>query len=98
MIGRTQTNGPNDYPIVHTIQDHYALFPLSSWGKVDIKYKIEYQKKQNGLNPVDQITYMNAATFFQTMTKAMYMNPPWIENPEMNRTLTALDLVPSQNV
>jgi hypothetical protein len=96
VIGRTQTNGANDYPIVHTMQDQYALFPLSSWGKGSTQNKIEYQKKQMGLNPVNQITYMNAATFFQTMMKAMYMNPSWIENPETNRTLAALDLVPSR--
>lgn len=98
VIGRTQTNGPKDYPMVHAIQDHYALVPLSSWGKFDNQYKIDYRKKQMNLNinPVNQITNMNPATFFQIMTKAMYRNPPWIENPTMNKKLTALDLLPSQ--
>ena len=33
IIGRTQTNGKDDYPAVHAIQDQYKLMPLSAWGK-----------------------------------------------------------------
>ena len=96
VIGRTQTNGPQDYPIVHAIQNQYTLVPLSHWGKIDTQYNMECPKKPLNLNPVDQIIAMDATTFFQIMLKAMYINPPWIENPAMNRTLTALGLVPSR--
>lgn len=96
IIGRTQTNGAKDYPIVHAIQDNYALIPLSCFGKLEAQYNDDYAKNPLSLNPVDQITAMNAATFFQTMLKAMYMNPPWIEDPAMNRKLATLDLVPSE--
>jgi len=96
IIGRTQTNGPKDYPIVHAIQDNYALIPLSYFGRLEAQYNVDHAKKPLRLNPVDQVTSMNAATFFQTMLKAMYMNSPWIEDPAINRKLTALDLVPSK--
>ena len=33
IIGRTQTNGKEDYPAVRAIQDQYKLTPLSAWGK-----------------------------------------------------------------
>lgn len=33
LLGRTQTNGPKDYPAVHAIQDGYKLVPLSAFGK-----------------------------------------------------------------
>ena len=33
IVGRTQTNGKDDYPAVRAIQDQYKLTPLSAWGK-----------------------------------------------------------------
>ena len=33
ILGRTQTNGPEDYPAVHAIQAGYKLIPLSQFGK-----------------------------------------------------------------
>ena len=33
IIGRTQTNGPEDYAAVHTLQKQYTLIPLSVYGK-----------------------------------------------------------------
>jgi hypothetical protein len=100
IIGRTQTNGPKDYSIVHRIQDNYTLTSLSTWGNATISYcnnSPENQMNLNQLPPVDQVANMNAATFFQTMMIAMYMNPPLLEDPAINIRLAALGLVPSQN-
>jgi len=31
LMGRTQTNGPDDFERVHAVQDQYSLTPLSRW-------------------------------------------------------------------
>jgi hypothetical protein len=33
IIGRTQTNGPNDYDAVHKVQDRFKITLLAEWGK-----------------------------------------------------------------
>lgn len=33
ILGRTQTNGPNNYTAVHKVQNGYTITPLSQWGK-----------------------------------------------------------------
>lgn len=33
IIGRTKTDGPEDYPAVHKIQAGFVVTPLSKWGK-----------------------------------------------------------------
>lgn len=65
IIGRTQTNGPSDYPTVHRFQDTMALTPLSAWpgpgpavsGTVDPTVDMETP-------PLQQVDGMDAATFF----------------------------------
>lgn len=99
IIGRTQTNGPQDYQIVHTIQNNYSLIPLSCREKLDYQYPSNHsnhRKNQQNVNPVDLVAGMDAVTFFQTMMRVIAQNPAWIEDPEMNQKLAALGLIPNQ--
>jgi hypothetical protein len=78
LIGRTQTNGKEDYAAVRAIQDQYKLTPLSAWGK-------DYTPPDNapvaaGIDvktpPVEQVAKMDAATFFMRLNALMKDNPP----------------------
>ncbi len=78
IIGRTQTNGREDYAAVHAIQDKYKLTPLSSWGKsyappdnVPIASGVDMKTA-----PVQQVSKMDATTFFGRLNALMKDNPP----------------------
>lgn len=78
IIGRTRTDGKPDYPAVHAIQDQYALTPLSAWGHpyhppADISVDAGIDATTP---PVDQVTAMDAVTFFARLNDLMADNPP----------------------
>ena len=79
IIGRTQTNGPDDYKNVHKIQDGYRITPLSQWGE---SYEIPPFKPDPSVDmktdPVKQVTGMSAAEFFAYAAELMSMHPPHI--------------------
>jgi hypothetical protein len=67
IIGRTQTNGVNDYDAVHRIQDGYRITLLADWGKTarhieqkidpTVDVKTEPLRKVNDMAPVDYFKY-----------------------------------------
>jgi hypothetical protein len=94
IIGRTQTNGPADYPAVHKIQDGYRLTPLSAFGKpftppagkvdpaIDMK-----------IAPVDQLRKMSAETFFNRLATLLKSDPPPAADAPVLEKLKAIGVV-----
>ena len=97
IIGRTQTNGPEDYAAVHAIQGGFKLVPLSAYGKpytppagtvdpnVDMKTA-----------PVDQLKAMSATTFFSRLAALLKDNPPPASEAPILARLAALGIVPGE--
>jgi DNA sulfur modification protein DndE len=77
ILGRTQTNGPEDYPAVHAIQNGYQLIPLSGFGK-------PYTAPEGGVDPnidmktppVEQLQRMSAVQYFDELARLLKSNPP----------------------
>jgi hypothetical protein len=77
ILGRTQTNGPEDYPAVHAIQAGFTLVPLSLFGKpyaapegvVDASADMKTP-------PVEQLQHMTGAQFFTALARLLTSNPP----------------------
>ncbi len=77
ILGRTQTNGPEEYAAVHRIQDGFTLEPLSQHGKpysppagvfdptVDMR-----------MPPIEQLKNMSATQFFARLAMLLKTNPP----------------------
>jgi hypothetical protein len=95
IIGRTQTNGPQDYTAVHAIQDGYTLVPLSSFGR---PYTPAEAVVDPGVDmqaaPVDQLKAMSSAAFFDRMAALMASNPPPASDAPVLEKLRAIGIVP----
>lgn len=65
IIGRTQTNGPRDYPAVHAVQDGFRVTPLSQWGGEAHPPVSAFDPSVDMATPApQQVAAMPAARFF----------------------------------
>ena len=98
IIGRTQTNGPDDYAAVNALQAQYKLTPLSAFGRpytpppgvVDPAVGMK-------VGPGDQVAKMNSTTFFKTLARLMAANPPPVEDAPALAMLAKIGVVPGRD-
>ena len=80
LIGRTQTNGVADYPLVHRLQDGIKLRSLSDWQadpsaaeRVSTGWRAAPSKP---MPPLEQMRSMTTETFFSRFSMLLVNNPP----------------------
>ena len=97
IIGRTQTNGPQDYAAVHKIQDGFKLVPLSKFGK---PYTPPPGKVDPSIDmktpPVEQVARMTTEQFFNRLAMLMKDNPPPAAEAPILAKLAKIGIVPGQ--
>ncbi len=77
IIGRTQTNGKEDYPAVRAIQDGYRVTPLSQWGGTPKIAEVRVDPSVDMKTPpVVQVNTMTAEKYFSYGAELMKVNPP----------------------
>lgn len=94
LIGRTQTQGPADYPLVHRLQDGLQLQPLkaqTATAPVGISAATE-------VSPVAQIQRMGTREFFQRLTQLMPANPPSADDAPQVHAMAKIGIVAGQDV
>jgi hypothetical protein len=97
ILGRTQTNGPEDYPAVHAVQAGLKLVPLSSLGK-------PYTAPEGAVDatadmktpPVEQLQKMTGVDFLAALARLLKTNPPPPEDAPMLGELAKIGLVPGE--
>ena len=99
LLGRTQTNGPDDYAAVHAIQEGYRLVPLSASasgapytppvGTVDAHI-------DGKTPPVEQVKAMGAAAYFDRLARLLKSNPPGPADGPLLAKLKTIGIVPGQ--
>jgi hypothetical protein len=84
IIGRTKTDGPQDYDAVHRIQAGYKVTPLSQWGKTLAPPTVTIDPTVDMKTPPKvQVDTMPAGRFFTYAAELLKLNPPHITDPPM---------------
>jgi hypothetical protein len=95
IIGRTQTDGPPDYPAVHKIQDAFGLTPLSHWGGEAPPVTATIDPAIDMVTPpLDQVNNMSTADYFDYGLGLLKLHPPHLTDWSLIAQMRRLGLVP----
>jgi hypothetical protein len=96
VIGRVQTNGPEDYPAVHAVQRDLVACPLSQWpeprpveGHVDPSVDL-------ATPPLRQVNRLSAEELFTIGAELLARQPPHATDWSILARLTRLGIVPGR--
>ncbi|MHB8430968.1 MAG: DUF1254 domain-containing protein [Acidimicrobiales bacterium] len=98
IIGRTQTNGPDDYPSVHTIQDGFETAPLSRWVDASAPPAIGHVDPSidQTTPPLRQVNALDAGEFFTLATDLLALHPVHATDWSMLARLERIGIVPGE--
>src|SRR3984893_214353 len=79
IIGRTKTDGSEDYGAVHKIHAGYKITPLSQWGKTPEPVRVKIDPTIDMRTPPKiQVDTMPAGKYFAYAAELMKLQPPHI--------------------
>lgn len=90
ILGRTQTNGKDDYAAVHAIQDKYIARPLMDVPATPARPALD------GVSPLEKVESMDPGSFFAELNRLMVNNPPASADAALLDTLTVLSIGPGR--
>ncbi len=98
ILGRTQTNGPEDYEAVHNVQDGYAITPLSQWGRevVPEEFMVDPTVDME-TSPAEQVLTMPAAEYFSYGAELMKVNRPHVTDWSTLARIKRIGIVPGES-
>ena len=93
LIGRTQTNGAADYPVVHRLQDGITLRRLEAPPAAEAPWQPGPAPSQP---PLQQLEAMGTEAYFARLAALMADNPPAAGDAPMLARLAQIGVVPGQ--
>lgn len=99
IIGRTQTNGPDDYDAVHAIQDGFGSVPLRYWGEPAPAAPLHLDPTIDMTTPPKlQVDRMDGEQFFTYAAELMKVNPPHATDWSQLARLERIGLQPGDSL
>ncbi|MFJ9812652.1 DUF1254 domain-containing protein [Streptomyces sp. NPDC101158] len=91
VIGRTQTNGPDDYEAVNAIQDGFTVTPRTPAADRAAR-KVEDVTEE----PLDFVNGLSAVDFFRRGAELLMLHPPHATDFSVLNRIAALGIVPGR--
>lgn len=99
ILGRTQTNGPDDYPAVNAVQDGYTLIPLQNWisGDAVPEYPATVDASIDmDTETVSQVNALSATDYFTVAADLLGKYPPHPTDWSQLARIERIGIVPGQ--
>jgi hypothetical protein len=97
LLGRTQTNGVADYPVVHRLQDGLALRTLAAWQAGRHEPPPAWTPATvKPIPPIAQMQAMSTESFFTRLALLLVNNPPAAADGPMMVKLARIGIAPGQ--
>jgi hypothetical protein len=98
VIGRTKTDGPNDYEAVHKVQAGYKVTPLSQWGKTPVAPAVQVDPSVDMKTPPKiQVDTMPADKYFTYAAELLKVNPPHLTDQPIMAQMKRIGIEPGQS-
>jgi hypothetical protein len=97
-IGRTKTDGPQDYDAVHKIQEGYTITPLSEWGQTPTPVAVKTDPSVDMKTPPKaQVDGMPAGEYFAYAAELLKLNAPHITDQPTIARLKKIGIEPGKS-
>jgi hypothetical protein len=98
IIGRTRTDGPPDYDVVHKIQAGCTVTPLSRWGKAPEAVSVTINSSVDMKTPPKvQTDTMPAVKYFAYAAELMKLHPPHLTDEPIIAQMKRIGIEPGKS-
>ena len=98
IVGRTKTDGPQDYDAVNKIQAGYKITPLSQWGKAPEAAQGKIDPTVDMKTPPKiQVDTMPAGKFFAYAAELIKLQPPHITDEPIIARMKRIGIEPGKS-
>jgi hypothetical protein len=98
-MGRTQSDGPEDFAAVHSVQDQYRITPMEAWGTDPgtLLAAPVVGSMDDVTPPLEQVNALCSVEFFTLFAELLKENPPHANDYPILHRMRAIGIVPGED-